>query len=297
MKKLRVRFERFCYKNRNKGIPNLMLYIVIGTGLVLFTALAGFPQVYELLCFDYEAVLRGQVWRLITFVFTMSSSNLFTSLIFLYCYYSLGRAVENYMGTFKFNLYYLSGVILMDLFAMVFGGFTLYAAEGQWVYVPGDFSMLFTGEMASFLHLSLVLCFSTLHPDAQFMLFFIIPIRAWILSLIYFVYTIYIIVVARSFFPQCLFPLVGLANYLLFFADQMGNLFPFLPKKKPKQTPFYADPPPRRKAESKPNYMHRCVVCGRTDGSDPELEFRYCSKCNGYFCYCQDHINNHSHIE
>ena len=44
-------------------------------------------------------------------------------------------------------------------------------------------------------------------------------------------------------------------------------------------------------------YTHRCTVCGRTDVSNPELEFRYCSRCKGYYCYCQDHINNHVHIE
>ena len=49
--------------------------------------------------------------------------------------------------------------------------------------------------------------------------------------------------------------------------------------------------------KKEPTYTHRCTVCGRTDASNPELEFRYCSKCNGYYCYCSDHINNHSHIQ
>jgi hypothetical protein len=185
----------------------------------------------------------------------------------------------------------------MDIFAMCFSSLTLLTAEGQWVLLPNTFSLFYAGQMASFLHLSLVLCFATIYPDAQFMLFFVIPIRAWILSLIYFIYTIYTIVVLRDFFPQCLFPLIGLANYLLFFGSQIGQLFPFLPKKKTKQTPFYADPQPRRKAEPKPSYMHRCVICGKTDVSDPQMEFRYCSRCNGYFCYCQEHISNHTHVE
>ena len=44
-------------------------------------------------------------------------------------------------------------------------------------------------------------------------------------------------------------------------------------------------------------YRHKCTVCGRTDTDYPNLEFRYCSKCNGYYCYCMDHINNHVHIQ
>ena len=44
-------------------------------------------------------------------------------------------------------------------------------------------------------------------------------------------------------------------------------------------------------------YRHKCTVCGRTDVTNPELEFRYCSKCKGYYCYCMDHINNHVHIQ
>ena len=43
-------------------------------------------------------------------------------------------------------------------------------------------------------------------------------------------------------------------------------------------------------------YRYKCAVCGRTDADHPELEFRYCSRCAGYHCFCQDHINNHIHF-
>ena len=43
--------------------------------------------------------------------------------------------------------------------------------------------------------------------------------------------------------------------------------------------------------------LHKCAVCGITDADDPDMEFRYCSKCNGYYCYCSEHINNHVHIQ
>ena len=42
---------------------------------------------------------------------------------------------------------------------------------------------------------------------------------------------------------------------------------------------------------------HKCAICGRTDESNPELEFRFCSKCNGNYEYCNDHLFTHKHVE
>ena len=302
MKKLRNRFERFCLRNRDKGIPNLMLYVAIGTFLVTLLYNLEYYTIYSLLVFDYTKILQGQVWRLVTFIFTMPL-DVFTALIFLYCFTSLGKAVESYMGTFKFNLYYLSGILLMDIFGMVFGGFTWVFADGQFHFLQLDCSALFAGNMAFFLYLSLILCFSTLNPDAQFLLFYLIPIKAWLMALFYFIYLLYTVIASASnlaAYPQCLFPLIGLANYFIFFGKDVGNLIPYSWRRKPKKaTPRQTGTTPfsGAKKESAPAYTHRCTVCGRTDVSNPELEFRYCSRCNGYFCYCQDHINNHSHIE
>ena len=214
------------------------------------------------------------------------------------------------MGTFSFNHFYLSGVLLMDIFAMVFGGWNLLIAEGQTTVLTEDISYLFSFRMTDFLHLSMLLCYATLCPDAQFLLFYLIPIKAWILALFYFIYVIYQIVIMTTpvcIFPANLFPLVALANYFLFFGKDAGNLIPmswkvkaergFRKKPTPKKTgsmPFSGTQP---KKESHTAYTHRCTVCGKTDVTNPELEFRYCSRCNGYFCYCQDHINNHTHIE
>ena len=120
MKNLRRGFERFCFRNRDKGIPNLMLYIAIGNAIVLVMSMInGGNALYDLLCFDKSKILQGQVWRLLTYVFTQSGGG-FLELIFLYFFYMLGRHVEMSMGTFKFNLFYLSGVVLMDIFAMIF---------------------------------------------------------------------------------------------------------------------------------------------------------------------------------
>ena len=285
MKSLRNRFERFCYQHRRKGIPNLMLYVSIGTAIVyLMTTLANSYTLYYALCFDRALILQGQVWRLFTYVFTygVGTNNLLLVAISLFCYYSLGRAMENVWGTFRFNLFYLTGIVLMDLYAMFIGGLAdIY-----------------------YLNLSLFLGYATLYPDARFLLFFIIPVKAWIFALLDLVLTIYAVI------NGSLFPLVAIANYFLFFGKDVLNVIPMswrvnfsrlFRKKSTKKTgtiPFpSAGSYQATTATVKAPYTHRCTVCGRTDVSNPELEFRYCSRCNGFHCYCEDHINNHEHIQ
>ena len=288
MKNLRRQFELFCYKNRTKGIPNLMLYIVLGTAVVyVMSRIAGNTFLYYLLCFDRTAILHGQIWRLITYPLTYSAGNLLLTAVVLFCYYSLGRAMENIWGTLRFNLYYLSGVVMMDIYCMIFGG---------------------TADVA-YLNMSLFLAYATLFPSATFLLFFIIPVKAWLFALIDLAL---VLVGLFSYpFPYNLFSVISLANYFLYFGKDVLNVIPmswranaarFFRKKPPVQKKakvirFDAGSYEASQATVKAPYTHKCTVCGRTDVSNPELEFRYCSKCRGYYCYCQEHINNHAHIE
>ena len=292
MKNLRSQFERFCYKNRDKGIPNLMLYIVIGTAVVyLMSELAGNSMLYALLYFDRTLILRGQVWRLITYPLTYSAGNVLLTAITLFCYYSLGRAMENAWGTLRFNLYYLTGMVMMDIYCMIFGG----------------------RASVTYLNLSLFLSYATMYPDAHFLLFFIIPVKAWIFALIDLAMVVLDLFTAP--FPYNLFSVISLANYFLFFGKDVLNVIPMSWRanlrrlfrrgksaasrdRKAKVVPFpNAGSYEATAASPKAPYTHRCTVCGRTDVTNPELEFRYCSKCNGYYCYCQDHISNHTHIQ
>ena len=299
MKELRKNFERFCYNNRDKGIPNLMLYLVIGSGIVYLIGMFGGEGLYQLLCFDKGAILQGQVWRLLTYVFTYApGSNPVLILVGLYFFYNLGRHVEASMGTFRFNLYYLVGIVLMDVFAMIFCPTQPVTIEGM-LYSAESICQAVCANMAYYLHLSIILTFSTCYPSAQFLVLFIIPVKAWFLALIDLLLIAYEIFIYSQLpiFPLNLLPLVGVANYLLFAGKDVVNLFPFLqgirrkkPQKKTGTIPFT----PKQEVR---DFTHRCRVCGRTDVTNPELEFRYCSRCNGYHCYCQEHINNHTHVE
>ena len=118
MKNLRKNFEKFCYVNRNKGIPNLMLYLCIGTAIVYIMSMVDRSStLYYALYFNRDLILQGQVWRLFTYVLTYDTGNILTMLISLICYYSIGRGLENSWGRFRFNLYYLTGVLMMDIFS------------------------------------------------------------------------------------------------------------------------------------------------------------------------------------
>lgn len=288
MKELRRKFELCCYKNRNKGIPNLMLYIVLGSAVVyVMSQMSGNYVLYNLLCFDRTAILHGQIWRLLTYPLTYSAGSLLLTAVSLLCYYSLGRAMENVWGTFKFNLFYLTGMVLMDIYCLIFGG----------------------RASVTYLNLSLFLSYATLYPDANFLLFFIIPIRAWVFAL--FDLVLVLLDLFTMPFPYNLFSVISLANYFLFFGKDVLNVIPMSwranarrvvhqkPKRQKQAKVIHFDAGSYEASHAAPQapYTHRCTVCGRTDVTNPELEFRYCSRCKGYYCYCQDHINNHTHIQ
>lgn len=284
MNNLRRKFELFCYKNRDKGIPNLMLYICLGNAVVyVLSSILGNTSLYSLLVFYRPLILKGQIWRLVSYPLTMYNGNILFMFISLLCYYSLGTVMERFWGTFKFNLFYLSGIVLMDVYSMIFG------CQADVYY----------------LNLSLLLSFATINPSAVFFLYFI-PVKAWLLAL--FDMVLILVGVVTSPFPYSMFPIIALLNYFLFFGSSVLNLLPLSWRRKlsgitgkkpqpaaPKVIRFRGAP--AQQAPQKPNYNHRCTVCGRTDVSDPNLEFRYCSRCKGYYCYCEDHISNHAHIQ
>ena len=286
MKNPRRQFELFCFRNKDKGISNLMLYIALGTAVVyVMSEMLGNYALYNLLYFDRNLILQGQIWRLISYPLTYRIDNLLLMAVSLFCYYSLGQAMESIWGTLRFNLFYLTGILMMDVFCLIFGG-------------RAD---------VTYLNLSLFLSYATLFPNAQFLLFFIIPVKAWIFAL--FDLAIVLMDLMLYPFPYNLFSVISLANYFLFFGKDVlnvipmswrinaGRLFRKQPQKKAKVIQFNAGSYEATKATPKAPYTHRCTVCGRTDISNPELEFRYCSRCKGYYCYCEDHINNHSHIQ
>ena len=307
MTSLRSKFNRFVYRNQDKGVRNLMLYLGIGNVAVYLLTLLNTanPMFYELLCFDYEKLLSGQVWRLFSYplCYLTEMSSPFLGIISMFFYYWCGTVLDQYWGALRFNLYFLCGVVLTDL-AGILLGLVAGAEFGSYGITLGSF------VGAEYVYMSLLLAVATVLPDQQIRIWFVIPVKMKWLAWLDIGLTLFNIVDTAlkmlrfglhsvTMYLFLLIPLVAIVNWLLFFGKQAANVLPdfvrYHPKHKSwkqsvKQGRIYEVPNKQGQAR------FRCTVCGRTELSDPNLEFRYCSQCAGYRCYCQDHIHNHTHI-
>ena len=279
MKWLSRKIDLFCYKHSRFGIPNLMLYIVIANAVIwLFGMMDTSYTIIGLLQFDAAMILRGQVWRIISFMFIPNSTSLL-ALLFFYFYYFIGKTLEDQWGTARFNIYFFTGVLLTVIY-----GFIIYIITGL-SYPIG----------AEYIYLSMFFSFATLYPDMRVLLFFFIPVKMKWLAIVDAV--IFLVGIVTTSFPFNLLPVVAVLNYLIFCGDELWGYIRPRSRSQRKNTVNFKREMHRINYENRTkDYTRRCEVCGRTDASDPELEFRYCSRCAGFHCFCIDHINTHKHF-
>jgi hypothetical protein len=158
-----------------------------------------------------------------------------------------------------------------------------------------------------YLHMTLFLALAVLYPSMELNLWiFIFPLRlkarwlAWAYAVLI---GIDLLRSALSLnLAGVLLPVVSMLNFLVFFWEEMMDFLGFHTGRMRHQTSrqtiqFKSAVRDQKKKEAQRGYRHKCTVCGRTDVTNPELEFRYCSRCSGYHCYCSEHISNHTHIE
>ena len=281
MKAISRWLDRFCYDHPNFGLSELMKYIAIGNVVVFVLDIFTRGYATWALMFSPSAVLHGQVWRLLSFVFipvtSFDASRPLTILWFVmgtYFYYFLGTALERRWGTARFNVFYFTGVVLNLILGFVFN----------------------SSVSMTYANLSMFYAIASLYPDMQVLLWGIIPLKAkWLAwldaALLAFNFISYL---AQGAWPYAMLIVVSILNYLIFFwSDLMYYV------RRQKRCTSRGAMNFKRAAEAKKQqtgYLHKCAVCGRTDTDYPNLEFRYCSKCVGNYCYCMDHINNHVHI-
>ena len=270
--------DRFCARNPRFGVAGLMRILMVGNALIWLLAMMDRTGtvIYYLTLYP-QMILQGQIWRLVTFIFVPASSG-FLTLIFLYFYYFIGTTMEREWGQAKFSLYFLCGMLATIIFAFV-------------VWFSGG-KTLNPYSVAEYIYLSMFFTFATYYPDVQVLLFFFIPIRMKYLALIDAAY--FLLAVIQNPFPVNLLPIVAVLNYLIFFGGTLVRLIPGRPA--PGTVNFRKESKKIRQEQRENLYRHKCAVCGRTDTDYPGLEFRYCSRCAGYHCFCEDHINNHIHF-
>ena len=273
--------DRFCHKHPNLAIPNLMLYIVLGNVAVFILDMFSHGAA-SYFSFNSVAILENlQLWRLITFIFVPTDGNLFFFAISMYFYYFLGNMLEREWGSAKFTIYYAIGILTNIMVGFLVGT---------------------TNVM--YMNMALFFAFATLYGETIVLLFFILPIKIkWLAYLSGGIFVFQIIGLLTSGYPMlALIPIAAILNYLLFFGT---SLFTGMKetaqvhqqqarRKKNKPVDFQSA---SQHVKDKKGYLHKCAVCGRTDVTNPELDFRYCSKCKGYHCYCSEHLHTHVHIE
>jgi hypothetical protein len=283
LNKLERRFGRY-------AIPNLMKYIAGLFGLGLILGVIPNYTVINMLSLDFPSIMRGQVWRLITWIIPISSMNgiLFLA-ISIYFYYIIGNALERAWGAFRFNLYFFSGILFNILSALL-----TYAITG--ISVPPSLSFI-CGTM--------FFAFAATYPDTQFMMYFLIPIKAkylaWIQGAIY-IYTAFTYIASGNFIH--IIPLVvSFANFFIFFF-MTRNYQRISPGEYKRRANYRRQMNQGRNSGNVTQFggksvitRHKCAVCGRTELDGDHLEFRFCSKCDGNYEYCMEHLFTHEHVK
>lgn len=287
--------EKLIAKWEPHKIKGLMKYIVILYAAGFLSNLINPMFYYEYLMLDIDMVLEGQVWRLFTFIIQpIDGTNIFFELLMLFVYYSIGNSIENMRGSARFNLFYFNGLIL-NILSTIIIYLMAYFIFGIGLSYPVSLSYFNT---------SMFIALAMLIPDMTFLFMFFIPMKAKyliIINILFFGYDIYLGFSYSWFQGVCTLIMIAMAmfNMLLFYGPRKN----------------VSSAQRRRKAEFMRSYnagmregaqaggtgavitRHKCAVCGRTEKDGINLEFRFCSKCNGNYEYCQDHLFTHIHIQ
>lgn len=285
LNKLERKFGRY-------AIPNLSKWLIAGyaVGYVFYyMAMMTHLPILQFLMLDPAKVMRGQIWRLVTWVLMPPSySNIIFYIFMMLLYYQLGSALERTWGVFRYNAYIFGGILFTVVGVMV-SFFVLRALGVSEAYTMGY------AVSTYYINLSIFLAFAVCYPDMQLMLYFIIPVKIKWLAILY------AVLVGVSFIQSGwtgrVVILMSLMNFLVFFFSTRDyrRVSPSEIKRK-RDFRAQTEPPRMRRADGA-LYKHKCAVCGRTDLDDPSLEFRFCSKCDGNMEYCQDHLFTHEHVK
>lgn len=291
------------------AIPNITLYLIIcyafGYVIELFNS-----SFLNYLTLNPYAILHGQVWRLLTWIVVPPEGlDLFT-LVMLYFYFSIGTTLERTWGTFRYNVYLIGGMLLTTVGAFLFYGVCVLTGLTETITVMefGVSLASFYGFIANYFStyyvcMSIILAFAATFPDVQVLFMFIIPLKIKVLGIIYAV--ILGVQVLQDVISLSSYIRTGSIGWYLPLADMTAILFSllafiifFVTTRKSFRTPQQIKRQRTyHKQVMRPVTKHKCAICGRTDESDPDLEFRFCSKCDGNYEYCQDHIFTHKHVK
>ncbi len=290
MSNFEKKFGKYAIKN-----ISLMLIMCYAVGYAIQFIGDGF---LNFLTLDPYKILHGQIWRIVTWIIVPPSSFSIFTIIMLFFYYSVGTTLERTWGAYRYNLYLFSGMLFTVLGSFVAMGLCYLFFEDVMV-IPGNAEYVCSlyGTLFStyYINMSILLAFAATFPDMQVLLMFVIPVKMKWLGIIYGVMLLF------ELFQNVGSPLAGifyrtaivasLLNFVIFWITSRSHIN-MSPREIKRRQEF--------KHEVKKNMRisgHKCAICGRTDADDPTLEFRFCSKCEGNYEYCQNHIFTHEHVK
>ncbi|MFG6356611.1 MAG: hypothetical protein K1W26_07300 [Acetatifactor sp.] len=290
MSNFEKKFGKYAIKN-----ISLMLILCYAVGYVIQLIGGGF---LSFLTLDPYKILHGQIWRIVTWIIVPPSSfNIFT-IIMLFFYYSVGTTLERTWGAYRYNLYLFSGMFFTVVGSFVAMGLC-YLFYGDAMAIPGSAEVICAscGRLFStyYINMSILLAFAATFPDVEVLLMFVIPVKMKWLGIIYGV------MLALDLFQNTGNPMANifyrtaivasLLNFVIFWFTSRNHIN-MSPREIKRRQEF--------RHEVKKNMRpsgHKCAICGRTEADDPTLEFRFCSKCDGNYEYCQEHIFTHEHVK
>lgn len=288
MNKLEKKWGRY-------AVPNLSRYFVAAMVIGYLVSWVA-PGLMEYMYFDMGAILHGQIWRLVTWIITPATSMDIFGILFLFCVLMWGSSLETFLGTFRMNVFLWGGVILSDIIGVLLYGISfLILGTPVSIYLSTYYILM-----------SMLLALAVCMPEGEVRLYFVLPIKMKWMLLFELVYLGYQVI--RIFYTSIAALGVQLGIVYGFVAGTqiiaaVLNMFLFFwfsrtrvsRKQKKRQKEFraqFSQPRPGSGIS-----QHKCVICGRTELTNPELTFRYCSKCSGNREYCEEHLFTHEHIK
>ena len=356
LEKLEKKFGKYAIHN--------LIYYILGAYVIGYVLYLAKPEWYEYIVLYPSLVMKGQVWRLFTWVCTVPQAlNIFLIFMFLF-YFFIGKSLEQTLGAFQYNVYIFSGWFFTTL-----GVMAVYWISSAINGVSGAISI---SASTYYLNLTSFLAFAVIFPDTRVFFFGIIPIKmkilAWIDGIYLGLQVVSGLIVALTSdnvvsqalqlyygYPPSSFEvaimrqasislvvtiMISMLNFIIFFlagakkrADSRKRYRDFSRKaeqgRRDAQNRQQTDQSTETSRESMPfgrgtfgqargtyqadssreqsrkryradqsdALVHRCTICGRTNIENPDLMFRYCSKCSGSHEYCQEHLFTHVHLK
>ena len=281
------KFER---KFSKYAIPNLTLILIL-CYVVGYIISAVNSEFLNYLTLNPYQILHGQIWRLFTWVIVPPDSLDIFTIIMLYFYYNLGTALERTWGTYRYNVYLFSGMLFTIVGSFLCMGY-VYLTNGDLIgsaeIAEYLFSLGFTSFSTYYINLSIFLAFAATYPDMQVLLMFVIPVKMKWMGILDAVLMVVNFIAGGTFTRFAI--VASLLNFILFYITSRRTIIS--PKQMKRRTEFK-----QQVHRSTVGNKHKCAICGRTEEDDPTLEFRYCSKCNGNYEYCQNHLFTHEHVK